>query len=92
MKTQAQKLNAIKMSEQPTPETDAFFDHAISTKNKYPAYSAPFEGFCQKLERERDEAREALMKIEEVFIESDDTYEDLIKMGNIARAVLEAAK
>ena len=41
---------------------------------------------------ERDEAREALMKIEEVFIESDDTYEDLIKMGNIARAVLEAAK
>ena len=41
-----------------TPETDAFFDHAISTKNKYPAYCAPFEGFCQKLERERDEARE----------------------------------
>lgn len=41
-----------------------------------------------ELERERDEAREALMKIEEVFIDSDDTYEDLIKIGNIARAAL----
>ena len=41
-----------------------------------------------ELERERDEAREALMKIEEVFIDSDDTYEDLIKVGNIARAAL----
>lgn len=41
---------------------------------------------------ERDEAREALMKIEEVFIDSDDTYEDWRKMGNIARSVLEAAK
>ena len=37
-------------------------------------------------------AREALMKIEQIFIDSDDTYEDLIKMGNIARAVLETAK
>ena len=41
-----------------------------------------------ELERERDEAREALMRIEEVFIDSDDTYEDLIKIGNIARAAL----
>ena len=45
-----------------TPETDAFFDHAISTKSKYPEYCAPFEGFCQKLERERDEARELHIK------------------------------
>ena len=42
----------------------------------------------KRLERERDEARKALMKIEEVFIDSDDTYEDLIKIGNIARAAL----
>ena len=46
----------------------------------------------KRLECEREEAREALMKIEEVFIDSDDTYEDWRKMGNIARAVLEAAK
>ena len=45
-----------------------------------------------EMQKERDEAREALMKIEEVFIDSDDTYEDWRKMGNIARAVLEAAK
>ena len=37
---------------------------------------------------ERDGALEALMKIEEVFIDSDDTYEDLIKVGNIASAAL----
>ena len=50
---------------------------------------------CVRLEdflRERDEAREALMKIEEVFIDSDDTYEDWRKMGNIARAALEESK
>lgn len=41
---------------------------------------------------ERDEALEALMKIEEVFIDSDDTYEALGKMGNIARAALESKK
>jgi chromosome segregation ATPase len=44
---------------------------------------------AQSLKEERDEAREALMKIEEVFIDSDDTYEDWRKMGNIARAALE---
>ena len=47
---------------------------------------------AEQIRIERDEAREALMKIEEVFIDSDDTYEDLIKVGNIARSVLEAAK
>jgi hypothetical protein len=41
------------------------------------------------VERERDEAREALMKIEEVFIDGEDTYEDWKTMGNIARATLE---
>ena len=43
---------------------------------------------AEQIRIERDEAREALMKIEEVFIDSDDTYEDLIKVGNIARAAL----
>jgi hypothetical protein len=42
-----------------------------------------------ELKAERDEAREALIEIEQVFIDSDDTYGDLIKMGNIARAALE---
>jgi hypothetical protein len=43
----------------------------------------------EKAIRERDEAREALMKIEEIFIDGEDTYEDWKKMGNIARAALE---
>lgn len=42
-----------------------------------------------ELKAERDEAREALIEIEQVFIDSDDTYEDWRKMGNIARAALE---
>ena len=42
-----------------------------------------------ELKAERDEARKALIEIEQVFIDSDDTYEDWRKMGNIARAALE---
>jgi hypothetical protein len=45
-----------------------------------------------RLERERDEARAALMKIEDVFVDGEDTYEDWRTMGNIARAALEGAK
>lgn len=39
--------------------------------------------------RERNEAREALMKIEEIFIDGGDTYLDFVRVGNIARAALE---
>jgi hypothetical protein len=41
------------------------------------------------LERERDEALEALMKIEDVFVDGEDTYEGWRAMGNIAKAALE---
>jgi uncharacterized coiled-coil DUF342 family protein len=58
-----------------TPETNAFFDHAISTKSKYPEYCAPFEGFCQKLER--DEARGEQCFIQCAFEESQDKIEEL---------------
>jgi hypothetical protein len=44
-----------------------------------------------ELERERDEAREALMKIEDLFIDGTDIYADREKMGIIARAALEGA-
>jgi hypothetical protein len=39
--------------------------------------------------KERDEARQALMKIEELFIDGTDIYADREKMGMIARDVLE---
>ena len=79
------------MSERPTPETDMSQHEGLLKENSMPT-QVVHVNFASKLERERDEAREALMKIEEVFIDSDDTYEDWRKMGNIARAVLEAAK
>jgi hypothetical protein len=44
------------------------------------------------LERERDEARAALMKIEDLFIDGTDIYADREKMGIIARDALEGAK
>ena len=42
--------------------------------------------------RERDEAREALMKIEDLFIDGTDIYADRENMGIIARNALEGAK
>jgi hypothetical protein len=38
--------------------------------------------------RERDEAREALMEIESVYVDGCDTCADRERMGNIARAAL----
>jgi hypothetical protein len=46
------------------------------------------ERFCQ----ERDEARDALMKIEDLFIDGTDIYADREKMGTIAREALEETK
>jgi hypothetical protein len=46
----------------------------------------------EKTERERDEARDALMKIEDLFIDGTDIYADREKMGEIAREALEGAK
>ena len=66
------------MSNRPTPETDdiARGNHVV-----------PVE-WAQQLERERDEAREALMKIEDLFLDGTDIYADRENMGLIARAAL----
>ena len=45
-----------------------------------------------RLKIKLDDAREALMKIEDLFIDGDDIYADREKMGTIARAALEGAK
>ena len=47
---------------------------------------------CGNYKQERDEAREALMKIEEIFVDGCDTCADREKMGLIARAALEETK
>lgn len=43
----------------------------------------------KKSEKELDEAISSLLKIDEIYIDGDDTYEDRIKMGKIAREVLD---
>lgn len=70
------------MSDRPTPETDniARGNHVVPTE------------WAQQLERERDEAREALMKIEDLFIDGTDIYADRENMGLIAREALEGTK
>jgi hypothetical protein len=89
------------MSDRPTPETDA--EAWIETDR---ANAVVFAKFARKLERERDEARElqrnalrereaareALMKIEDLFIDGTDIYADREMMGQIARDALEGAK
>jgi hypothetical protein len=89
------------MSDRPTPETDA--EAWIETDR---ANAVVFAKFARKLERERDEARElqrnalrereaareALMKIEDLFIDGTDIYADRENMGIIARNALEGAK
>jgi hypothetical protein len=42
-----------------------------------------------RLKIKLDDAREALMKIEEIFIDGGDTYLDFVRVGNIAREFLE---
>jgi hypothetical protein len=65
-----------------TPETDdiARGNHVVPTE------------WAEQLERERDEARGALMKIEDLFVDGTDVYADREKMGMIARNALEGAK
>ena len=46
----------------------------------------------RETDKERDEAREALMKIEDLFIDGIDIYADRENMGLIARAALEETK
>jgi hypothetical protein len=48
-----------------------------------------FKADRENLLHGRDEAIEALCKIEEIFIDGDDTYEDWKSMGQIARTFLE---
>jgi hypothetical protein len=45
-----------------------------------------------RIAKERDEARDALMQIEDLFIDGTDIYADRETMGIIAREALEGAK
>ena len=82
-----ESLEELKPLRQRTPETDDF-------ELNLDDYSHPWKAieFARKLERERDEARAALMKIEDLFIDGTDIYADRDNMGLIARSALEEAK
>ncbi len=58
-------------------------------KRKYDIEATEHMLNINKCCNQRDEAINALMKIEEIFIDGDDTYEDWKSMGQIARTFLE---
>ena len=55
---------------------------------KYIEYDKLFDE-AELIRIERDQISEALIKIEEIFIDGEDTYDDWLAMGKIARATLE---
>lgn len=71
-----------------TPETDHLESNLGTAARCHPAIWM----HARQMERERDEAREALMKIEEIFVDGDNTHDDWWAMGQIARTALEGAK
>lgn len=86
------------MIDRPTPETDALAEKLIPIAEKITEFNAQsiikqllteILTKTTKLERERDEARDALMKIEEIYIDSDNTYDDWKAMGDVARKAVE---
>jgi len=63
----------------------------IALDEKYVEYDQLFDE-AEKIRIERDGAREALMKIEDLFIDGTDIYADRENMGLIARNALEGKK
>jgi hypothetical protein len=72
-----------------TPETDALYERLLAENPGNFIYLEEFLELASRLERERNELFEALSKIETVFVDGEDTYEDWRTMGNIAREALE---
>jgi glucan phosphorylase len=67
-------------------------NEARKEAQKSKAYKRVLKVTNENLKRERDEARGALMKIEDLFVDGTDVYADREKMGMIARNALEGAK
>jgi hypothetical protein len=52
---------------------------------KYDALATEHMLVVNKLCKERDDARDALSRIDEIFCDGEDTHDDWMKMGNIAK-------
>ena len=71
--------------------SDGFIDSLSYSQNLERVTDSWYDRL-ERVERERDEARGALMKIEDLFVDGTDIYADREKMGMIARNALEGAK
>ena len=80
------------MSDRPTPRTNSAI---MEIPSKFDSICVVPVELALDLERElgdalqeRDEAREALSKIDEIFCDGEDTHDDWMKMGIIAKDYL----
>ena len=74
------------MSEQTTPETDALLSDQEFDCVSWDDAAGELADLCSKLERERDEAREALREIQAA------DWKTAKELRGVARRALEAAK
>jgi hypothetical protein len=84
-----------------TPETDAVTNRLFcnvsadfarklkyerdEARNKYDNLATEHMLVVNKLCKERDDARDALSRIDEIFCDGEDTHDDWMKMGSIAK-------
>ena len=54
-------------------------------RDKYDNLATEHMLVVNKLCKERDDARDALSRIDEIFCDGEDTHDDWMKMGNIAK-------
>ena len=83
------------MNDRPTPETDVCIierRHIHKRDGSNQLLELIDAEFARKLERERDEAREALMEIEDRCVDCEDACDDIQKIRDIAAKALEGAK
>jgi hypothetical protein len=67
----------------------AHYEDIVSNLDKARREADFYKAQYEALKEELNEAQTALMKIEEVFVDGENTYEDWRTMGNIAREALE---
>jgi len=73
------------LNERPTPDTEELKCLALIEVMAIPFERREIALGTLRAIKERDEARQALMKIEEIFVDGENTHDDWFKMGSIAR-------
>jgi hypothetical protein len=86
----ADRLTALELHS--TSELARLERERNESQEKYATEATEHMLAINKICGERDEARDALMKIEDLFIDGTDIYADRENMGLIARAALEETK